>query len=346
MARMKTIVLRGHGGTEQLQWVQDFPMPEVGERDVLVRVRATSVNRIDLVVREGYPGISIKFPHILGADIAGTVERIGPEVRAFQEGDRVLVWPLIACGKCALCRRGQRWLCLNWQYFGLHRHGAYAEYVRVPEESVIPLPEGLSFEEAATLPVAGLTAYHALVTVGKLKAGETVLIWGGSGGVGTFAVQIAKQLGARVIATVGSDEKCAKVEALGADLVLNHHHDDVEPAVREFTEGLGVAAVLDYVGPQTFAKSFQLLQKGGRLLLCGKLTGMDVQLSVHQTYLRHLSILGLYLGEKHELERLLRWMLEGKIRPVIDRVMPLEEAPQAQRLMESGRHVGKIVLVP
>jgi len=313
---------------------------------VLVRVRATSVNRIDLVVREGYPGIGIQFPHLLGADIAGTVGRLGARVENFKEGDRVLAWPLIACGACALCRKGKRWLCLNWQYFGLHRHGAYAEHVCVPEDSLIPLPEEIPFEEAATLPVAGLTAYHALVAVGRVQEGETVLIWGGSGGLGTFAVQIAKRLGARVIATVGQDEKRAKVAALGTDLVLDHHRDDIESAVREFTQGTGAEAILDYVGPQTFPKSFQLLQKGGRLLLCGKLTGMETPLSLHSTYLRHLSILGLYLGEKRELAVLLKWVLEGRVKPVIDRVLPLEEAAEAQRLMETGAHVGKIVLVP
>jgi NADPH:quinone reductase-like Zn-dependent oxidoreductase len=343
---MRAVILRGHGGVEQLDYALNFPQPTVGAREALVRVRATSVNRIDLVVREGYPGIGVPFPHILGADIAGTVERLGPDAQGFSEGDRVLAWPLVACGECALCRKDKRWLCVDWQYFGLHRHGAYAEYVSVPAESLIPLPEGISFEEAATLPVAGLTAYHALVTVGRVQEGETVLVWGGSGGVGTFAVQIAKRLGARVIATVGREEKRAKVAALGADLVLDHHRDDVESAVRGFTEGLGVEVVLDYVGPQTFPKSFQLLQKGGRLLLCGKLTGMETPLSLHLTYLRHLSILGLYLGEKRELEELLRCVLDGDVKPVIDRVLPLEEAAAAQRLMEIGGHVGKIVLVP
>lgn len=343
---MRAVILRGHGGAEQLEAVSDFPVPDVGRREALVRVRATSVNRVDLVVREGYPGIGVEFPHVLGADIAGTIERLGPDVRGFSEGDRVLAWPLVACGECALCRKGRRGLCVNWQYFGLHRHGAYAEYVAVPAESLLPLPEWLSFEEAATLPVAGLTAYHALVTVGRVQEGETVFLWGGSGGVGTFAVQIAKRLGARVITTVGREEKRAKVAALGADLVLDHGRDDIESAVREFTDGSGVEVVLDYVGPQTFPKSFQLLQKGGRLLLCGKLTGMETPLSLHLTYLRHLSLLGLYLGEKGELEALLRWGLDGKIEPVIDRVLPLEEAPSAQRLMETGGHVGKIVLRP
>jgi len=342
---MRAVVLKGHGGPDKLFFERGHPEPQASGQEVLVRVRATSVNRIDLLVREGYPGVKVEFPHILGADIAGVVERTGGAVSRFKEGDRVLAWPLIACGECPLCLRGRSWLCVSWKYFGLHIDGSYAEYVSVPEESLLPMPEGISFEEAATLPVAGLTAYHALVGVGGLKEGETALIWGGSGGLGTFAVQVAKALGARVIATVGRDEKRVKLEELGADLVLNHHKDVTE-AVQEFTGGLGVEVILDSVGAQTFSRGFRLLQKGGRLLVCGKLTGADVELSLHQTYLRHLGILGLYLGGKHELAALLEWVSEGKIKPVIYNKFPLEEAAEAHKVMASGEHLGKLVLIP
>ncbi|OGF52655.1 MAG: hypothetical protein A2Z21_10065 [Candidatus Fraserbacteria bacterium RBG_16_55_9] len=343
---MKAIVLLEHGGLEKLIYKENHPEPELREQDVLVRIHATTVNRIDFFVRGGYPGVKIQFPHIPGADIAGTVEEIGGNVERFRKGDRVLSWPLIACGACDLCLQGRRWLCGQWKYFGLHIDGSYAEYVSVPEESLIHLPKEISFDEAATLPVAGLTAYHAFVTVGRAQKGETILVWGGSGGLGTFSVQIAHLLGARVIATVGKDEKRKQLEGLGADLVLNHHTDDVMTAVRDFTRGYGVDMVLDSVGAETFPKGFQLLQKGGRLLLCGKLTGMDVSLSLHQTYLRHVSILGLYLGEKHELEELLVWLQEGKIRPVIERRFELKHASEAHRVMAAGEHVGKLVLIP
>lgn len=342
---MKAIVLHEHGGIDKLRY-EDFPEPEISDRDVLVKIGATSVNRIDFFVRGGYPGVTIKFPHIPGADIAGTVAAVGASVRAFKKGGRVLAWPLVACGTCEMCRKEKRWLCLNWQYFGLHIDGSYAEYVRVPEEGLIPLPQSISFEEAATLPVAGLTAYHALVTVGQLKKDETVLIWGGSGGLGTFAVQIAKLLGARVIATVGRNEKREAVLQLGADHVFNHHKDDVVNAVQKVTGSAGVEVALDSVGAETFPKSFQLLKKGGRLLLCGKLTGMDVALSLHQTYLRHLSILGLYLGEKYELEALLKWVAGGEIKPVIHRILALKDAAEAHGVMAAGEHIGKLVLKP
>jgi len=342
---MRAIVLHEHGGIEKLRY-EDFPEPKIGERDVLVKIGATSVNRIDFFVRGGYPGVTIKFPHIPGGDITGTVAAVGAGVRTFKKGDRVLAWPLVTCGTCEQCRKQKRGLCLNWQYFGLHIDGSYAEYARVPEESLLPLPQNISFEEAATLPVAGLTAYHALVTVGQLRGGEALLIWGGSGGLGTFAVQIAKLLGARVIATVGRNEKREAVLQLGADHVFNHHKDDVVNAVREVTGNSGVEVVLDSVGAETFPKGFQLLKKGGRLLLCGKLTGMDVTLSLHKTYLRHLSVLGLYLGEKHELEALLKWVAQGKIKPLIYRTFALKDVAEAHRMMAAGEQVGKLVLKP
>lgn len=342
---MKAIVLHDHGGPEALRY-EAFPTPQLAPDEVLVRVEATSVNRIDLFVRGGYPGFRFRFPHVPGADIAGVIEELGPRVEGFHRGERVLAWPLVACGACEACRRGRRGLCARWQYFGMHRQGAYAEYVNVPAASLIPLPEAITFEAAATLPVAGLTAFHALVGVGRLQEGETALIWGGSGGLGTFAVQIAVQLGARVITTVGGEGKRAVLQDLGAELVLDHHGEDVAAAVRAFTRGAGVDLVLDAVGAQTFPTGFELLKKGGRLLLCGKLTGMDVNLSLHLTYLRHLSVQGLYLGEKEELEVLLDWVRAGKVRPQIDRVLPLREAARAQGLMEAGRRVGKVVLRP
>ena len=343
---MRAIVINDHGDADVLEYRTDMPDPQLHSGEALVRVEATSLNRIDLFVRGGYPGMTFDFPHVPGADVAGTVVEVAPDVTEFADGDRVVAWPLVACGDCVLCRKGRRGLCVNWQYVGLHRHGSYADYVRIPTDSLIRLPDNVSYDTAATLPVAGLTAYHALTSVGGLAPGETALVWGGSGGLGTFAVQIARHLGARAIATVGGEAKRAKLEALGADLILNHHEDDVAAAVRDFTAGLGVELVLDSVGAQTFPIGFGLLQKGGRLLLCGKMTGMDVELSLHQTYLRHLSIHGLYLGEKPEMEALLRLVADGAIAPVVDRAYPLEQAADAQRALQAGERFGKLVLNP
>lgn len=341
---MKAIVLYEHGGLDKLVYKTDFPEPAIGPDDVLVNVKATGVNRVDLLVRNGYPGISIPMPHVPGGDIAGVVAKIGSNVRGISVGDRVVAWPLIACGQCVLCREGKENLCLNWKYFGLHRHGGYAEYVSVPGASLLKLPAGVSFDEAVSLGIAGLTAYHAIKSVGELKAGEVFMIWGGSGGVGTIAVQLAKMVGATVVATVGKDEKRDPVKKLGADYVFNHHQEDVQVEVMKLFPA-GVDMIIDYVGPATFPKSFSMLKKGGRMLLCGILTGRETTFSIHQTYLRHLSIKGLYLGTKKEMEELVSLTEQKKVKPLIGKTLPLADAAKAQEMMVQGEHLGKLVLV-
>lgn len=342
---MKAVALYEHGGPEKLIYRAEFPDPVIGPDEVLVKVGATGVNRVDLVVRVGYPGLSVPLPHILGGDIAGTVAEAGSGVKGFAKGDRVVAWPLIACGTCPLCREGKENLCLNWKYFGLHRHGGYAEYVAVPAASLLPLPSSITFEEATALGVAGLTAYHALTTVGELRTGETFMIWGGSGGVGTIAVQLAKGMGATVITTVGKNVKREALRKLGADHVFNHYEDDVASEVRKIAP-IGVDLIIDYVGPATFQKSFDLLKKGGRMLLCGILTGRETTFSIHQTYLRHLSVKGLYLGTKQEMQELIALTAEGNVKPLISTALPLAEAPRAHEIMATGQHLGKLVLKP
>lgn len=342
---MKAIVMFEHGGTEKLTYVQDFAEPVAKDNEVIVNVSATGVNRVDIVVRNGYPGIPTKLPHIPGGDIAGTVDSVGKNVKSWKPGDRVVAWPLISCKTCALCKEGKENLCLNWQYFGMHRHGGYAQKVAVPADSLIRLPESISFEDAIALGVAGLTAYHGLTSVGELRKGETMLIWGGSGGVGTIAIQLAKRIGATVIATVGKEEKRAPIEKLGADMVLNHYTDDVQAELSKRFP-IGIDMIIDYVGPATFSKSFAMLKKGGRMLLCGILTGRETNFSIHQTYLRHLSVKGLYLGTKNEMQELINLTARKEIRPLIGKTLPLAEAASAQTMMEKGEHIGKIVLVP
>ena len=338
---MKAVVMPQHGGRETLQYISDSPDPKPGKGEVLVKVAATGINNVDLVNRRGYPGITIPMPHILGSDIAGTVEKLGAEVTGITLGARVVVYPLIGCGKCQLCRDGRPNICLNWRFIGLHLDGGYAEYVTVPADNLIPLT--MSFHEAVSIPVAGLTAYHALKTVGELKPGQIFFIWGGAGGLGTMAIQIAKNLGAKVIATGSTQKKLDVIRKLGADLALNRLTDDIPAQVKKYAPD-GVDLILDYVGPATFSTSFSMLRKGGTLLLCGIITGRETNFSIHQTYLRHLSIKGLYMGTKAEMVELLRLVEEKKVTPHIENVLDLREASEGHRLMESGESIGKIVL--
>ena len=340
---MRAVTFNEHGGPRVLRYRTDLVRPAPGPGEVLVRVEATGLNQVDRVVRLGYPGLKVKMPHVLGADIVGTVESVGDRTAGVEEGARVAVYPIVSCGDCALCRGGDPNLCVDWQYFGLHRSGSYAEHVVVPAENVLRLPDSLSFEHAVAVPVAGLTAYHALVGVAKLKPDQTFFIWGGAGALGTVAIQIAKHLGATVIATGSSQSRLEVMSSLGADVVLDRYRDDVLRRVREAAP-LGVDVVLDYVGPQTFPTSFEMLKKGGQMLLCGIITSREATVSLHMTYLRHLSLKGLYLGTRAEMEALLGLIDEGVVVPHIEQRFPLEDAAAAHELLDSGQTVGKVLL--
>lgn len=340
---MKAVILPKHGDRSVLEYTEDFPEPSPGAGEALIKVASTTMNQVDLMIREGYPGIEVTLPHIMGGDVAGTVEAVEAGSDDSLVGKRVLANPLISCNNCALCTAGKPSLCLNWKFIGMHIRGGYAEYAVIPVENLIAIPDSVSFEDAACLPVAGLTAYHALHSVGELKPGEIFFLWGGSSGVGTFAIQIAKAIGAGVIAVTSSEEKAEDLRKLGADLVIDRNTADVEEAVRGFAPQ-GVELALDFVGTETFQKSFGLLKKGGTLLLCGMLTGRETNLSIHMTYLKHLSIKGFYLGTRDELEALLALVSNRVVNPVIHRILSLSDAPAAHALMEEGRITGKVVL--
>lgn len=341
---MRAITIPRHGERDVLTYTSDFPKPTPAAGEVLVRIASTGLNQVDIVVRRGYPGLTIALPHIPGGDIAGTVESVGEGVDKALKGSRVVVYPLISCNDCQLCREGKPNLCLNWKYFGMHLKGGYAEYIAIPAENAFPLPESITWAEAVGLPVAGLTAYHGLKNVGRLKEGETFFIWGGTGGLGTIAIQIAKQLGATVIATGNSPEKLGVMRSLGADYVFNRTTDNIPAEVAKIFPA-GIDVILDYVGPETFPKSFQMAKKGGRILLCGIITGREISpFSLHMTYLRHLSVQGLYLGSRQEFAEIIQLTDKGKVKPCTGAIFPLEEAKEATRLLEERNFIGKIAL--
>lgn len=347
---MHAMTIPTHGGPDVFQWSETFPDPEHRKDEVLVKVERTGVNRMDFLVRGGYPGLSLPLPHVCGGDIAGTVAEIGSEAGALESdalerGQRVVVYPLIACGECSLCRSGRPNLCANWKSMGIHKKGGYAQYVAVPAENVFHLPDQVSFDQAVTLPVAGLTAHHAVRSVGQLAAGETLFLWGGGGTIGSMAVAIAKESGVTVITTAGSNERRNTVLQAGADYCLNRNEVDVSEEVRKIAPE-GVDAVLDYIGHDTFPTSFSLLKNGGRLLLCGIMTGAAVELNIHQTYFHHRSIHGLFLGSRDDMSRVIDLVAEKRIEPLIHDVMPLSDASEAHRIVASGGNRGKIVLAP
>ncbi|MGI9105229.1 MAG: zinc-binding dehydrogenase [Pyrinomonadaceae bacterium] len=342
---MKAVIFRQHGGAEVLEYAE-VAEPRVRANEVLVEVRACALNHLDVWARKGLPGIEIALPHILGNDIAGVVREVGEVVDWVRAGDEVLLQPGVSCGHCAECLRGQDNLCAGYDILGYRRDGGYAQFVAAPGVNVIPKPQNLSWEEAASLPLVTVTAWHMLVARAAVQPGEDVLIHAAGSGVGSIGIQIAKLRGARVIATAGSEEKLAKARALGADEAVNYTQADWPKEVRRLTGKKGVEVVFEHTGAGTWPGSVGVLAKNGRLVTCGATSGYDARTDLRQVFYRHVSLLGSFMGSKAELLDAMKFIERGKIRAVIDRTLPLSEARRAHELMEDRAQFGKLVLVP
>lgn len=342
---MKAVIFKQHGGPEVLEYAY-APEPEVKANEVLVEVRACALNHLDVWARAGLPGIEIRLPHILGNDIAGVVREAGELVNWVKAGDEVMLQPGISCGHCFECLSGRDNLCPEYDIIGYRRDGGYAELVRAPGVNVIPKPKGLSWEEAAALPLVTVTAWHMLVGRARVQPGEDVLIHAAGSGVGSVGIQVAKLLGARVIATAGSDEKLAKARELGADETLNYTNADWPKEVRRLTARRGCDVVFEHTGAETWPGSVLSLAKNGRLVTCGATSGYDARTDLRQLFYRHLSLLGSFMGSKSELLAAMKFVESGKIRAVVDRTLPLSEARRAHELMQDRAQFGKLVLVP
>jgi NADPH:quinone reductase-like Zn-dependent oxidoreductase len=340
---VKAIVYSEHGGPEVLRYT-DAPDPQIDVDEVLVRVRACALNHLDLWLRRGIPGVPIPLPHIPGSDIAGEIAKVGGKVTNVRVGARVMLQPGISCGQCPKCLAGEDNFCRSYTLFGQMVDGGCAEYLKAPAVNVVPIPEKLSFEEAAAFPLVSLTAWHMLVTRAGLKPAETVLVLAAGSGVGGAAIQIAKAAGARVIATAGSDEKLAKARELGADEVINHSKQEIAVEVKRLTDRRGVDVAFEHVGQATWEQSIRSLVPGGRLVTCGATTGYDGKLDIRYLFTRQLSILGSFMGSKAELFSALELLRRGLLKPVIDVMMPLAECAEAHRRLEHREQFGKIVL--
>ena len=342
---MKAIAIRAHGGPEVVQY-EELPDPQPAPGQVVVAVKAAALNHLDIWVRKGWQGLMLSFPHVLGSDVAGVVESVGPGVEGTKPGDEVVVNPSMGCGRCERCLSGHENLCRRFVILGEHVSGGQAEKVAVPARNVLPKPANLSFEEAAAVPLTFMTAWHALVQRAGLRLGETVLVHAAGSGVGSAAVQIAKLLGARVIATAGSDAKLEKARALGADEVVNYEKQDFVKEVRRLTERKGVDVVFEHVGKTTWEKSILAAGVGGRIVTVGATTGYDPPTDLRHVFFRQLSILGSTMGTAGDLHAVLGFVGQGKLRPVVDRVIPLAEARRGQELLSERAQFGKIVMRP
>jgi NADPH:quinone reductase-like Zn-dependent oxidoreductase len=340
---MKAVRFHTHGGPEVLQY-EDAPDPEPNADEALVRVKACALNHLDIWARNGLPNVEIPMPHISGSDIAGVVEQVPEEEKTFAKGDEVIVNPGIGCGRCDRCLSGRDDQCKDYTIIGYGVDGGYAELVKVRRNHLVKKPAGMSFEEAASFPLVFETAYHMLATKARTGPGDVVLVLAANSGVGSAAVQVAKLLGARVIATAGDPEKMERARGLGADYVVNHYKDDVLSEVRKITEKRGADVVIEHVGKATWSGSVKALAKGGRLVTCGATTGADVATDLRYVYNKELTIYGSFMAGMGELLEVVRLFEQGRLRTVVDSVYPLQKAGDAQMKMEGSRHFGKIVL--
>jgi NADPH:quinone reductase-like Zn-dependent oxidoreductase len=339
---MKAVRFHAHGGPDVLRY-EEVPEPTPGPGEALVRVRACALNHLDLWQRRGMERVKLRFPHISGADMAGEV--VSSPDGEYAPGRRVMLQPGLSCARCVACLDGRDNECAAYDVLGYRSDGGYAEYVKVPVQNLIAIPDAIGFVEAAAFPLTFLTAWHMLITHGRLRAGEDVLVLGAGSGVGQAAIQIAWRHGARVFATAGTDAKLAKARQLGAYEVVNHATEDVPKRIREFTGGRGVDIVVEHVGTATWDRSLKCLVRSGRLVTCGATTGHEAQLDLRVLFGRQLSLLGSYMGRKGELLRASQFFFAGELRPVIDRTYPLSEAAEAHRCLESRQQFGKVVLV-
>jgi len=341
---MKAVRIHEHGGPEVLRY-EDVPEPSMRANEVVLKVRACALNHLDLWVRAGVPSRYV-LPHILGSDIAGEVVQVGELCERVKVGERVLLSPGLSCRQCSFCVSGRDNRCRKYTLFGAGVHGGNREFMPAPEYAVIPIPDGFGFEEAAAAPLVFLTAWHMLFGVARLQAGEDVLVLAASSGVGMAAVQIAKLFHCRVIATAGGEAKLAKAMQLGADHVIDHYQQDIAAEVKKITQRRGVDVVFEHVGSATWAKSVESLAAGGRVVTCGVTTGYDVKLDLRFLFAKHQSILGSFMGELGELHSVLKFIFQGKLKPVIDRVYPMTEIVDAHRHLENKEQFGKVVVTP
>jgi NADPH:quinone reductase-like Zn-dependent oxidoreductase len=341
--RTEAVVLRTHGDPEVLTR-ETIDVDEPGPREVTVRVRAVALNHLDIWVRRGMPNLKLAYPHILGSDVVGEVEGLGAGAQHVQVGDRVVVSPGLSCGMCERCLSGHDNLCASFTILGEHVRGGYARHVVVPDTNLLPYPNDLAFTAVAAIPLAFLTAWQMVVIKARVEPGQTVLVQSAGSGVSSAAIQIAKLFGARVIATTGHSGKVEKARLLGADEVIDRSSRDFVREVKNLTDGRGADVVIEHVGGDVLTASIRATAKGGRVVTCGASAGHSPAIDLRHVFFRQIEILGSTMGPKASLFTILDHIRSGKLRPVVDRVLPLWEAAQAHRILESRDVFGKVVL--
>ena len=338
---MKAVRIHQFGGPEVLMY-EDILDPQPRKDQLLVRVKACALNHLDVWVRKGLPGV--KLPHILGSDIAGEIVEIGEYVTGFTAGQRVLIAPIHYCGHCVKCAAGVQNQCREFTVVGNAVDGGNCELIAAHAADVISIPDSLDFNQASSVPLVFLTAWHMLVGLAAVRPGQTVLVLGASSGVGIAAIQIAKLFHCRVITTAGDERKLEKGRALGADYGIDHYKQKISEEVRKITNKEGVDIVVEHVGAATWDESVKSLKTGGKLVTCGATTGPNVAIDLRHLFARQLTLLGSYMGTMGELQEVLKHVFAGRLKPVVDRVFPLSDIRAAHEYLEKSQMFGKVIL--
>ncbi|HBY92746.1 MAG: alcohol dehydrogenase catalytic domain-containing protein [Ardenticatenaceae bacterium] len=342
---MKAMLFHQHGDLENLVYAE-IPDPQPRPGEVLVQVHACALNRLDILARLGETETPIPLPHIPGSDISGVIAKLGPEVEGFQGGERVVVNPRIFCGRCEFCLQGEQSMCLHYTVIGWQRHGGYAEYVAVPAQNVMEMPDGFPFEAAAAVPLAFTTAFRMLINRAEVREGENVLILGASGGVSSAAVQVAKLAGATVFATTTSSTKLQRIREIGADFVIDASKDAFDEVVLDHTGGRGVDVVFQTLAGDTWQRSVNCVRRGGRIVICATLCGANPPADLGTILWKQIKVIGSTGGTPLDFQKVMNSVWQGRVRPLVDRVFPLQQAREAQQYLMSQKQFGKVVLVP
>jgi NADPH:quinone reductase-like Zn-dependent oxidoreductase len=342
---MRAIQLTAHGSPGTFQST-DLPMPQPAPDEVLVQVRACGLNRLELWAEQGALPVTISLPRTLGGEIAGVITELGPSVTSWRTGDRVAIQSNIYCGTCEYCLKGEESICLRGKLLGIDRDGGFAEFLSVPARLLVRIPDELDFVSSAALTLAGSTAMHMLTNRAEVRSADWVLVMAGASGVGTYAIQIAKQLGARIIATGSTDAKRSFAQSLGADHVVDSTDPEWPAHVRAITQKRGVELIVEHVGGNTFEKCFTCLARGGTIVTCGATAGQDVRLNLWPFFVKQQRIIGSYGRNRTDLETTMQWAAYGKIKPIIHQTFSLDRLPEAFNTLRSRNVLGKVVITP
>ena len=341
---MKALAFREHGDISKMA-ILDLPPPEPGPGEALVEIKASAFNRLDIWVREGWPGLKLKLPHIAGSDAAGVVVGLGPKVESISVGDRVAIEPGLNLYEDEFMARGEHSLSPGYRIRGEHIPGTHTEYLAAPVRNLLPIPDPISFETAAAAGLVGLTAWRMLIQRAQIKAGESVLILGAGGGVNSFAIQIARLAGCTVYATTSTDQKAEQAKAIGADIVLNYKTDpDWSKIIYQLTAKKGVDVVVDNIGAATLSQSIRAVKRGGRIVIVGNTSGPLTELDIRFLFAKQISLIGSTMGNPSDYQTMMALVFQGKITPSIHTVMPLSQGVEAMALLERGEQFGKVVL--